>query len=105
MLENKTPGSVSISAHIYGLVTHNWQPPTKVDVYVATGQEFTPYEMYDDGSHGDLTPNDGEYTRILVLKDLSRNTHYYIAASTQDGATLYSPKRPSLKTYVIKPVW
>ena len=104
LLEDKTPGSVSISAQIYGSATHNWQPPTKVDVYVAAGQKFTPYEMYDDGSHGDRTPNDGEYTRVLVLKDFSRSTRYYIAASTQDGATLYSPKRPSQKTYVIKPV-
>jgi hypothetical protein len=104
LLKDKTPDSVSISAQIYGLATHNWRPPTKVEVYVATGQEFTPYEMYDDGSHGDHTSNDGVYTRVLVIKDLSRSTHYYIAADTQDGTILYSPKRPSMKTYEIKPV-
>lgn len=96
LVEGKTPGTVSIHARITG-------PVTQADVFVATQRGFIPYAMYDDGSHGDRTPDDSEYGRTLMLEDLSRGTRYYIAAYTAQGTAIYSPVRAETETYVIKP--
>ncbi|MCB9354415.1 MAG: CotH kinase family protein [Lewinellaceae bacterium] len=60
---------------------------------------FTRTRMYDDGTHGDATADDGLYT-AKVAAEMAK--HYYIAAEGSEGAATL-PERASFEYFETKP--
>ncbi len=96
IVDQQYPATVAIRANISG-------PVKRTEVLLATDRGFSPVVMYDDGTHGDRSPDDGEYGTEITLKATSHATRYYVAAYTTKGTVLYSPARAEAETYFIEP--
>jgi len=64
-----------------------------------THAPFGRSSMYDDGTHGDLAPGDGTYTRQLTVQ--GGDLHYYIYAEN-GGAGAFSPARAEHEFHLLE---
>lgn len=94
---NQSLPTASIQATIAGAVH-------RMEVFVETDQGFSPHTMYDDGTHGDPIPGDGEYRAEITLAYPSRGTRYYVVAYVNGGLAVYKPAPAGTGTYLIEPV-
>lgn len=61
--------------------------------------KFHSFEMYDDGSHGDLVANDGIFTAPLPFQGGLAEIKYYIRAQNADAISL-DPARAEYEFYI-----
>ena len=64
-----------------------------------THAPFVRSSMYDDGTHGDLAPGDGTYTRQLTVQ--GGDLHYYIYAEN-GGTGVFSPARAEHEFHLLE---
>tara|TARA_B100001142_G_scaffold317436_2_gene358381 strand:- start:7185 stop:8972 length:1788 start_codon:yes stop_codon:yes gene_type:complete len=86
-----------IPPNIYGLnvannlVTVNISGAFNVELMATTSvynSKFKSFQMFDDGTNGDLISNDGIYSAVLPFQNSSQDIKFYIRAENNDAIAL-----------------
>tara|TARA_B100001758_G_scaffold50625_1_gene41125 strand:+ start:9858 stop:11639 length:1782 start_codon:yes stop_codon:yes gene_type:complete len=88
------------------LVTAEVFNANSVELMATTSQynsKFHSFSMYDDGTNGDLTANDGIYSAVLPFQSLGLPVKFYIRSENNDAIKL-NPRRAEYEFYIYSPV-
>jgi len=64
---------------------------------------FESFFMYDDGSNGDITANDGIYSAILPHYSSGLDVKFYVKAENNDAIKLH-PQRAEYEFFIYSPI-
>jgi hypothetical protein len=84
--------------HIYADIANE----TQVEIMATQNKQaskFKPFTMYDDGTNGDATANDGTYSAPIPYLGNGKDVKFYVRASNLDALQL-SPERAEYEYYV-----
>ena len=84
-----------------GLVTAEVFNANTVEIMATTSEynsKFNSFQMYDDGTNGDLLANDGVYTADLPFQFSGLDVKFYIRSENDDAIKL-SPQRAEYEFY------
>jgi spore coat protein CotH len=99
---NLAPPSISNIAVQNGFVTADVSNETSVDLMAtisAYSSKFQTFTMYDDGTNGDATAGDGQYTAPLPFANSGENVKFYIRGQNAQ-AMMLSPQRAEYEFYL-----
>jgi hypothetical protein len=77
-----------------------------VNLMVTTSEynsRFESFLMYDDGSNGDITANDGIYSAILAHYSSGLDVKFYVKAENNDAIKLH-PQRAEYEFFIYSPI-
>ena len=96
-ISNVKTNGAHITAEVY-----NESQVTVMATSNKQASKFKEFIMYDDGTNGDTTANDGVYTCPIPFSGSGKDVKFYVRASNSDAMQL-SPERAEYEYYIITP--
>jgi len=91
--------NVSVSGNNITAQVFNEQTVTLLATDKKRASKFMEFEMYDDGSNGDVQANDGQYTASIPFYGSGKDVKFYVRANNADALRL-SPERAEYEYYI-----